>query len=135
VDGVDPLFANYAGGFIPTCTIPCPGVVQFTNVLNGSYPIWNVLRVSTNKKVPAGVAALIAASQSAVINVSPDYVAFSQLNVFRSHFSRPQSKKTSNGHISGVPEAGGDVGGCVITVQADLDSVTDTGKEYTGCKD
>jgi len=135
VDGVDPLFANYAGGFFPTCTIPCPGVVQFTNILNGSYPIWNVLRVTSGKPMPAGVAALIAASQDAVINDSPDYVAISQLNVFRSHFSRPQSKKTSNGHISGVQEAGGDVGGCVITVQADLDSVKDTGKEYIGCKD
>jgi len=134
VDGVDPLFANYAGGFFPTCTIPCPGVVQFTNILNGSYPIWNILRVTTAKTIPAGVSALIQAAQSAVVNVSPDFVPITAMNVFHSHFGRPQSKKISNGHISGVPEAGGDVGGSVITVQADLDNVTDTGKEYLGYK-
>jgi len=135
VDGVDPLFSSYSGGFFPTCTIPCPGIVQFTNVLNGSYPIWNVLRVTTSKPIPSGVSSLIAAAQSAVVNVSPDFVPINAMNVFRSHFSRPESKRPiSNGHISGVPEAGGDVGGTVITVQADLDNVADTGKEFIGFK-
>lgn len=136
VDGVDPLFSSYAGGFFPACNIPCPGVVQFTNILNGSYPIWNVLRVTTAKSIPSGVQALINAAENAVVNISPDFVPITELNVFRSHRNIPHSGCTtvSNGHLPGVKECGGDVGGAPFTVQADLDNVTDSGKEYIGYK-
>jgi hypothetical protein len=133
VDGIDPIYANYAGGFFPTCTPPCPGLVSFTNIINGSYPIWSVYRVATTKTVPAGVAALIAAAQTQAATTIPDFVPFNQLAVFRSHYYL-SGKGTSNGFIAGHPESGGDLGGAVFPVQADLDFYTDTGKELVGLK-
>lgn len=132
VDGVDPLYASYAGGFFPTCEAPCPGLVQFTNILNGSYPIWSVYRVVSAKSVPPGVAALIAAAQTQTANI-PDFVPFSQLTVFRSHYNL-SGKAASNGFISGKPESGGDEGGAVFPIQADLDFYAETGKELVGFK-
>lgn len=130
VDGIDPLYASYAGGFFPTCTVPCPGLVQFTNVINGSYPIWSVFRVVTSSKVPAGVAALISAAQTQTANI-PDFVPFNQLSVFRSHYYL-SGKAASNGFIAGKKESGGDLGGAVFPVQADLDFYAETGKELVG---
>jgi hypothetical protein len=127
VDGVDPLFANYAGGFIPTCVAPCPGIVQFTHVIDGSYPIWNILRVVSAKPVPAAITSLVNASQTQVVNV-PDFVPIASMQVFRSHYTQ-SGKLASNGHKGSNPESGGDVQGAVFTVQADLDNITDTGLE------
>jgi hypothetical protein len=39
-----------------------------------------------------------------------------------------------NGHLPRSTEAGGDMGGAVLTVQADLDNITDTGKEPVNLK-
>jgi hypothetical protein len=86
VDGIDPIYASYAGGFFPSCTPPCPGIVSFTNIINGSYPIWSVYRVATSKAVPTGVAALIVAAQTQAATTIPDFVPFNQLGVFRSHY-------------------------------------------------
>jgi len=133
VDGVDPLFATYAGGFFPTCTAPCPGLVSFTNVLNGSYPVWNILTVTTAKVVPAGVTTLISNAQTFVQNVVPDFVPIAQMNVFRSHFTQ-SGRGAANGYQTGHPESGGSVGGAVFTVQADLDDIIDTGKELINFK-
>jgi len=130
VDGVDPLYASYGGGFFPTCVAPCPGLVQFTNVLNGSYPIWSVFRVATAKVVPPGVSALITAAQTQTANI-PDFVPFNQLTVFRSHYFL-SGDKASNGFITGKKESGGDLGGAVFPVQADLDFYAETGKELVG---
>jgi ABC-type phosphate transport system substrate-binding protein len=133
VDGVDPIFANYTGGTLPTCTAPCPGAVPFTHVLDGSYPIWNVLRVTTYNPEPSGVAAMIAAVQTQFTQV-PDVVPFSQLEVFRSHYTQ-SGIAPHNGHLGrGAIESGGDMGGAVLTVQADLDTITDTGKEILNKK-
>ena len=130
VDGVDPLFDHYtvSNGVLPTCTPPCPGVLTFPNVVNGSYPIWNVLRVATASPAPAGVTALVSAAQSQVATV-PEIVPIAHLHVFRSHYLQA-GVLPSNGHLKA--EAGGDMGGAVFTVQADLDNITDTGKELTG---
>lgn len=128
VDGVDPLFPSYAGGDFPTCTAPCPGIVTFTNILNGSYPIWSIYRAVTSPKAPAGVAALITEAQSQASTTVPDFVPISQMQVFRSHYTL-SGKPGSNGLAAGTHESGGDVGGAVFPVQADLDFFTDTGKE------
>jgi hypothetical protein len=132
VDGVDPLYASYAGGFFPTCTVPCPGLVDFTNIINGSYPIWSVFRIATAKKVPAGVAALITAAQIQAATAIPDFVPFNQLAVFRSHY-KLSGKAASNG-FNGQPESGGDLGGAVFPIQANQDFFTETGKELVGFK-
>ena len=127
VDGVDPLFANYEGGFIPTCTAPCPGIVQFTHVLDGSYPIWNILRIVTASPTPGTITSLVNAAQTQVLNV-PDFVPIGSMQVFRSHYSQ-SGFGAHNGHKTGTKESGGDVQGAVFTVQSDLDSITDTGLE------
>jgi len=132
VDGVDPLFPIYLGGAFPTCTAPCPGLIPFTNVLNGGYPIWNVLRVVTTSPPPAGVQTLINQAQSQVANI-PDFVAFTSLQVFRAHFNQ-SGFAAGDGFATGTKESGGDVGGAVFTIQADLDNFTDTGKELVNLK-
>ncbi|HEY6290935.1 MAG TPA: hypothetical protein VI455_05140 [Terriglobia bacterium] len=132
VDGVDPLYASYTTGALPTCTAPCPGEVTFPNIVDGSYPIWNILRVISAAPVPTGIANLVSAAQSQVAQI-PDFVPVNSLEVFRSHYTQ-SGVAPSNGHKARSKEAGGDVGGAVLTVQADLDNITDTGKELTSLK-
>ncbi|HYA24130.1 MAG TPA: hypothetical protein VEF05_08215 [Terriglobales bacterium] len=132
VDGADPLFPIYVGGTFPTCSAPCPGLIPFTNVLNGGYPLWNVLRVTVPTAAPAAVLTLITQAQSQVANI-PDFVAFSSLQVFRAHYTQ-SGKVGADGFATGTHESGGDVGGAVFTIQADLDFFTDTGKEIVSLK-
>jgi ABC-type phosphate transport system substrate-binding protein len=136
VDGVDPLFPAYTHGTFPTCTAPCPGLVPFTNVMNGSYPLWNILRITTPVPTPAAVATLISEAQTHVANV-PDFVAFSNMHVFRAHY--PQSGRAAGDGFKTVTynasaESGGDIGGAVFAIQADADFFTDTGKEITALR-
>ena len=132
VDGVDPIHNGYTTGTLPTCTAPCSGALTFPNVANGSYPIWNVLRVVTSSPEPSGVGSLVTAAQREVVNI-PDFLAFSKLNVFRSHYLQ-SGVSPMNGHIARSTEAGGDMGGAVFTVQADKDYITDTGTELVNFK-
>jgi hypothetical protein len=145
LDGVDPIFPSYeGGGFPPNCSSSCPGEVSFTNVLNGSYPAWTVLRVATSSPIPSGVQSMITAAQNFAgpTGPIPDFVPFvfggqQYLTVFRSHFNRPglnSSQIVSNGHIPGRAEHGGDEGGAVLVLQADLDNITDTGLELLQLK-
>lgn len=134
VDGIDPLYPAYlyTNGVFPTCTAPCPGLIPFTNVLNGSYPIWNILRVTSPTPVPAAVATLISQAQASAANI-PDVVPYSSMQVFRAHYFQ-SGKGPADGFIAGHKESGGDMGGAVFTVQADLDVYADTGKEIQGEK-
>jgi hypothetical protein len=100
VDGVDPLFAsadqNPGGvGVLPTCTAPCAGAVTLTNIANGSYPIWNILRVVTTGPLGATttggacesgatVCQMVLQSQDAYAKI-PDLVPIASMQVFRSH--------------------------------------------------
>jgi len=138
LDGVDPIFPSYVGGTLPpNCTSGCAGEVSLSNVINGSYPAWTLLRIATSTTVPAGITALVTGAQNAAINTIPDFVPFAYngsqyLTVFHSHFSRPNTKcatGVSNGNGSEPVECGGDEGGGVFTLQADLDNYADTGVE------
>lgn len=136
VDGVDPL--NYSWyqsrGAFPNCVAPCPGLIPFINVLNGSYPAWNILRVACYSPCPAGVTKLVAAAQKEYTKV-PDLVPVNLLQVFRSHFDRPgQIGATSNGNPGEPAESGGDEGGAVFTKNADSDFHADTGLQFTNIK-
>jgi hypothetical protein len=105
VDGVDPLFdggsgpnqnpGGIASGTLPTCTAPCGTAVTLTNIKNGSYPLWNILRVITTGTLGATttsgacesgatVCEMVAASQGAYALI-PDLVPYSSMEVFRSH--------------------------------------------------
>ncbi|HMD83781.1 MAG TPA: hypothetical protein VKO18_03665 [Terriglobia bacterium] len=127
VDGVDPIQATYTGGTLPTCTAPCPGAVTFPNVINGSYPIWNILRVITASPAPSGVNSLISAAQTQVASI-PDFVPIGQMLVFRSHYAQ-SGFGGKDGHAPREVESGGDMGGAVLTLSEDLDSITDVKKE------
>jgi ABC-type phosphate transport system substrate-binding protein len=137
VDGVDAL--NYSWyqsqGTFPNCVYPCRGLIPFVNVLNGSYPIWSILRVATNLPTPSGIAGLIRIVQSTASKGFPDIVPFSSMQMFRSHYDRPgQANPTSNGHVGEPAEAGGDVGGAVFPISADTDFFSDTGLQLVQLK-
>jgi len=128
VDGVDPINLSYVDGTLPTCTVPCPGIVSFANVASGNYPAWSTLRVVTHNPSPAGVTALIAGAQTQVVNDIPDFLPLSSMGVFRSHFK--QSGIFPANHTGGTctnSEAGGDVGGAVLTIEGDQDFCAATG--------
>jgi hypothetical protein len=103
VDGVDPLFDGASGpnqnpngiGTLPLCTAPCANGVTLTNIKNGSYPLWNILRVVTSATLGsssasgaclsgATVCQMVAASQTAY-SLIPDLVPFASMEAFRSH--------------------------------------------------
>jgi hypothetical protein len=134
VDGVDPLFASYApnNGAEPQCpATPC--VLPFTNIINGSYPIWSKYRVIYNAFDSTQIVTnLVTLSQGISSTLISDFIPAPSLAVFRSHF--PQVVTTGGGGIGpnngfrpGIPETGGDMGGAVLTVQSELDFIADTG--------
>jgi ABC-type phosphate transport system substrate-binding protein len=144
VDGIDPLFttptANPGTPYsFPTCAaIPCVSSsgVTLTNVANGSYPIWSVLRQVYDNTDPTNFYnGLVIYEQAAATNSFPDFLPFTSLQVFRSHFGQLISDVTydgqvpNNGFVSGIPETGGDMGGAVLTVQSELDYYNDTGNQ------
>jgi len=137
VDGVDPINYHWllSRGVFPNCIYPCKGLIPFPNILNGSYPIWTILQVAANLPFPQGVKALIANAQTQALNGFPDFVPVSSLQVFRSHFDRPEElTPASNGNPGEPAESGGSVGGAVFSVQSDLDNFTDTGLQLLGGK-
>lgn len=131
VDGVDPLRNIYTNGFFPTCTNPpCPGILTFPHIQDGTYPIWSILRMVTVNPVPQFIQGLISAAETEAGQI-PDFVPATQLFVFRSHYNQA-GVIGQNGH--GKPEQGGDVGGAVFTLNSDFDSITDYGTELIGYK-
>ena len=202
VDGLDPLFANAGGDPTPGITpfnlpqcnaitfsnaadFPCMQI-PFTHVLDGSYPLWSLLRLVTfatsgsSQVTPVGVINTVAYAQteaSSSAKALSDFVPFLKnltnsgtlaapnwngnlnLGVFRSH-TQTGSVNPDNGHyklISGTTygvcstssialvgakrttpvcwvDAGGDMGGAVLTVRSDLDFIQDFGLTSTGAK-
>jgi len=156
VDGVDPFTqqgtygsytfqsVGYGPGQLPACNAPCPvpNGTSFPNVRNGSYPIWNIVRLITDSSGPnkTNAQALITEAQALVNSKVPDFVPFActtagkctgepGLQVFRSHYKiAGVATVVHNGNTSAA-EAGGDIGGGVFPIQADVDFNADTGKE------
>jgi hypothetical protein len=162
LDGVDPFTltgnygdytfqsVNYGPGQLPACNAPCPVAngTSFPNVRNGSYPVWSVIRMITDSTGPNKTNAqdLIKQAQALVNSRVPDFVPFvcttnpacsgePGLRVFRSHY-KIAGGIAAAGHNGNSPaaEAGGDIGGGVFPIQADLDYFADTGKELTNYK-
>jgi hypothetical protein len=88
VDGVDPLFPSPSAdpngpGVFPTCTTPgltCQAV-PFTNMVNGAYRSWNIIRMVmkktyTNPASGPSVPALVLAAQDQAHSTIPDFVPF-----------------------------------------------------------
>ena len=64
-------------------------------------------------------------------NKVTDFTDATEMGVFRSHFYQivddaSDSEFPNNGFKNDVPETGGDMGGLVLTVQSELDYITDT---------
>lgn len=99
LDGVDPIFASYAGGdpaepgngTIPgvadlpaSCagTFPCPessmwtGGQSFPNVRAGTYRAWSILRLVSNGTPLTNAKALVAKSNLVAVQITPDYIPF-----------------------------------------------------------
>ncbi len=156
VDGVDPFNASYGTnvfqsisygpGQLPACNAPCPlpNGSSYPNVRNGSYPIWNIIRLITDNSGPnkTNAQALVTAAQAEVNSKVPDFVPFvcntvskcngePGLQVFRSHYKLTAITTTPHNGNGSAAEAGGDIGGGVFPTQADLDFFADTGKELT----
>lgn len=147
IDGVDPLFGNYTTGVIPTTTAEL-SKITFTNVKNGTYPIWSLLRlVYVDSSLQTTVLNLAHAAGAFSTSVHPDFVAYyaksgatyvNNLLIERSHFTPPGIGYTTtplNGECAAKPlaqtqEAGGDVGGAVITCKVDKEYQTITGSTY-----
>jgi hypothetical protein len=129
VDGVDPIQEVYQGGLIPTSGNGQIGNVTLANVKNGTYPIWSKLRIVSAGG--AGVTNLVAAAQNFLSPSQPDFVPAGSLSVIHSHFAPPGvnfpstgTNVAGNGSSCGT-ETGGDVGGTVISSQADGDYCAD----------
>jgi hypothetical protein len=155
VDGIDPLYNvptdNPAGAYnIPTCAAPPCGVIPFTHVNDGTYPLWSFLRVVTFKTAPAAVTQLVnteitQSNTDQLDDYQPllDASGNLQVFVFRSHYK--QTNSPNNGHkictkynpptpSTCLVDAGGDVGGAIVNVQADSDFFIDSGVEITGVR-
>src|SRR5208282_3816918 len=97
VEGVDPIFASYAGGdpgepgngTVPgaqnlpaACSgaFPCPeediwtGKLSFPNLRNGTYSSWSVLRLISNGTALTSAEQLEVKSAAVVVSSVPDYV-------------------------------------------------------------
>jgi hypothetical protein len=154
VDGVDPLQEVWSDGLIPTVANGLLGNVSLANVRNGSYPLWSKLRMVTTLTAPAATnaaAILAGAAQTLVSPSQPDFIPATQLEIVRSHFAPPYNSSSvysanfpsslgvgtpadgtsaaacAPAHGSVASEAGGDVGGLVLTLQADGDFCSDSG--------
>jgi hypothetical protein len=151
VDGVDPLYAaanlNPGGpGFLPQCTkngagqvISCPQL-PFTNIVNGSYPIWSKYRTIYDPTDSTNLAPYVIQYAQEAANVGgiypgsgilTDFVPASKMEVFRSHYA--QQVRDAGGGIAGynglqlnIPETGGDEGGAVLTINSEIDYQNDT---------
>ena len=133
---------------IPQCNLnatPCFNI-PFPHIQDGTYPLWSLLRVATRVPTPSIVTQILNDAQKEVLTgtrQTSDFIPFEDgsgnltLFVFRSHYV--QSKVNPlNGHktctnfhpvtpATCLVDAGGDVGGAVLPVQADVDYHTDFG--------
>jgi len=119
VGNVDPIYATYTNGLLPSTT--AGAVPTYANVANGTYPYWSDLRIVTNNVAKNQTAASALANQVIADLKSGgqlfDFLPFSSTStLYRSHYSNGTytNGAASNG-LSGTAENGGDVNGCVET--------------------
>jgi hypothetical protein len=135
VDGIDPIQQNWVDGLVPTSGNGLLGNVTLAHVKDGSYPIWSILRIvsATSGTGFTAVQAIVADAANFLSPTQPDFVPLSALTIVRSHFAPPTVNFPSSGTnvaangTGSDAEAGGDVGGVVLTLQADGDYNSDNG--------
>lgn len=143
VDGVDPLYAgstaNPSGvGVLPSCTTTLCPTIPFTNVINGSYPIWSKYRLlwdpqTFNNNIATTIVTYAQkASEPGTSSIIYDMLPATLMQTFHSHYAQVVRDSgaaygPNNGFKPGIPETGGDMGGAVLTIQSELDFINDTG--------
>jgi hypothetical protein len=126
VNGYDPLYDSSATNYstikntIPTANNGYLSNVTFTDLNNGNYPAWSVLRLVSSTAGYAYANNLATAAQNFISSSRPDFVPASSLTRVRSHFVPPSvtfsSTNTPNNGGSCGTEAGGDVGGVILAL-------------------
>jgi len=115
-------------------TFPCPenqiwaGGLSYPNVRNGTYPAWSLERLVSNSTGLTNAKTLVKASQAFVVTSVPDYIPATKtvaggitdpgLLLVRSHYQQYDGAGTALGAVpvnSGTTEAGGDMGGWILT--------------------
>ena len=126
VDGIDPLFGSGYTGTLSNSTTP-----DFTNIKNGGYSAWSILRMVTEFN-PTGTPVGTLLNN---LNPSVDFVPANSLTVFRSHRGTPEFDP-SNGinDPAGSPESGADAGGAVFTYNQEKNYSALFGLELTGVR-
>src|SRR5208337_5198289 len=108
------------------------------NVIQGNYPIWNILRVMFDFSDPAHslVPAMVANEEIVASTQQSDFVPLTAMQVFRSHYTQVVGYSDvaqtiiagagcNNGYLPGIFDTGGDVGGAILTINSELDAVND----------
>src|SRR5215469_6311282 len=139
LNGVDGIFANYAGGdpgepgngTIPgaanlpaSCAgaFPCPesaiwaGHKSFPNLRAGTYRAWSVLRVVSNGTALTNIKVLVNQSNGFVVKSTPDYVPFVAVKSGTTTLDAGLPVQRSHygaGAKNTAPDKGRDEGGCI----------------------
>jgi hypothetical protein len=148
VDGHDPIQATYTDGVIPTTSTEL-SKVTFTNLANGEYPIWSLVRFVTADTTSESLMKTLAVAAGTFSGAThPDFLPYYNSKgaakdyVERSHFAPPginfsaTNQPANNGDYDGyggctTAEAGGDVGGVILVIdKQDQTYCTDTGSTY-----
>jgi len=160
VDGIDPILTTYHEGVIPTTQAELNSITFEHVAVDGTYPIWSLLRIVTVNSTTQSIAKTlaIAAAQFSTVAATgtshPDFVTYYNtkgqiaVDLERSHFAPPGisfpgsngiANQPGNGGVSfyggqgacTASEAGGDVGGTPIPIAyTDQSYCTDTGTVY-----
>jgi len=132
--GVLPAAANLPA----SCgsAFPCPeydiwaGGLSFPNVRNGSYPAWSLERLVSNGTPLTAAKTLVKDSQAFVVTSVPDYIPATEVKItspaftdpglllVRSHYQQYDGNSNLIGAApvnTGTKEAGGDMGGTILT--------------------
>jgi hypothetical protein len=147
LDGVDPLYATFAGGTFPNCSgffnstpaFTCVGgaLPTFANVAAGNYRTWSLIRAViyssyTPPTTGPSVTSLIQAAQDQANSTVPDFVPYQicsssactsttrKLNVFRSHYNISgvcANNGTATGFVNCGQPAGQEAGGDMLGSQ------------------
>jgi hypothetical protein len=129
-------------GLIPAAAnLPCSGAfpcpessiwangLSFPNLRNGTYPAWSIVRLVSNGTPLTNAKALVVSSQKFVVDDVPDYVPATAVKsgttvldpgllLVRSHYQQYDGVHNLLGVApvnSGTKEAGGDMGGTILT--------------------
>jgi hypothetical protein len=145
INGIDALFAqpgdNPDGALNPpVCPgIPCPQI-PFTHLIDGSYPLWNIVRAvvasSHYKGDGTAIDALLSSLPGSAAKFS-DYLTIGQMHVFRSHRdANVAGLDARNGN--GCPldygnELGQEMGGAIFPIQSDIDYAFDVSGSSNTC--